>query len=93
MAIGEESKKINDVLKDNFSFVEWDRIAGIRNRIAHDYRGIDAEIVFHIIKNELSVLIEVMIKMLISTGITRIEVEKYIQSDYYKHLNYLSERF
>ncbi len=93
LAIGEESKKISEGLKDNFSFVEWDRIAGIRNRIAHDYRGIDAEIVFHIIKNELSVLNEVMIKMLISTGTTRAEIEKYIQSDYYKHLKYLPERF
>jgi len=31
-------------------------MAGLRNRIVHDYVGIDQEIVWHIIQNELAAL-------------------------------------
>ena len=51
LAIGEESKKIEITLKETQSFISWDEIAGLRNRIAHDYRGIDKEIVFQIVKH------------------------------------------
>lgn len=46
LAIGEECGKIDETLKDEFSFVDWANIIGLRNRIAHDYRGIDFDIVF-----------------------------------------------
>jgi uncharacterized protein with HEPN domain len=36
LAIGEESKKIELSLKETQSFISWDEIAGLRNRIAHD---------------------------------------------------------
>ena len=70
LAIGEESKKIDNDLKDEFSFIEWDQIAGMRNRIADDYRGIDPEIVFRILQNESEILKGVMIKMLWISGAT-----------------------
>lgn len=56
LAIGEESKKIELPLKETQSFVSWEEIAGLRNRIAHDYRGIDKNIVFQIIKRDLDIL-------------------------------------
>lgn len=50
LAIGEESKKIETSLKETQSFISWGEIAGLRDRIAHDYRGIDRNIVFQIVK-------------------------------------------
>jgi len=37
LAIGEESKKIEITLKETQSFISWNEIAGLRDRIAHDY--------------------------------------------------------
>ena len=56
MVIGEETKKIEGPLKAIFPQIPWRSIQSIRNRIAHDYRGIDHEEVFAIIKQELEPL-------------------------------------
>ncbi|GAB3706697.1 hypothetical protein GCM10027592_40410 [Spirosoma flavus] len=44
LVIGEESKKIEADLKKEFSQIPWHNIAGMRNYLAHDYRGIDHEL-------------------------------------------------
>lgn len=89
LAIGEESKKIDEELKDQFSFIEWEQLGGLRNRIAHDYRGIDPEIVFRIIVNELEIVKEVMIKMLTLAGTDKETLKKLVSSPVYAHLKYL----
>ncbi len=53
IAIAEETKKIDKELLKTNSEVKWQNISGMRNVLAHDYRGIDPEIVFDVIKNEL----------------------------------------
>ena len=55
MTIGEEVGKIEDELKSNYTDVPWQSIKGMRNRIAHDYRGLDPTIPFSVIKNYLHV--------------------------------------
>lgn len=46
--IGEAANRLpNDFRKLN-SHIDWDRIRGLRNRIVHDYFGIDFEIVWGI---------------------------------------------
>jgi len=89
LAVGEETKKIDEKLKDEFSFIEWEQVSGLRNRIAHDYRGIDPEVVFKIIKNELEVIKEAMISMLKITGITKYQFSEFLKSPVYCHLGYL----
>lgn len=42
-----------DEFKRTHAEVPWPKMAGLRNRIVHDYVGIDQEIVWHIIQNEL----------------------------------------
>lgn len=54
MAIGEEIKKIADGLKNEYPEINWSAIAGMRDRIAHHYRGIDAEITWALIQNNLN---------------------------------------
>ena len=54
--IGEASNRIPDEIRDKFQLVNWHRIKGFRNRIVHDYMGIDYEIVWEIIEKDLEEL-------------------------------------
>ena len=56
--IGEAANRIDPDFRFNNSEIEWERIRGFRNRIVHDYFGIDYEIVWEIIENNLNELIE-----------------------------------
>ncbi len=51
IAIGEESKKIDEQLRNKYDIVNWNEIAGLRNILSHNYTGIDNEIIWDIIKN------------------------------------------
>ncbi len=53
IVIGEMADRISDQLKEDNPQIEWVRIKGFRNLVAHDYFGIDAEEVWQIIINDL----------------------------------------
>jgi len=55
--IGEASNRIDNDYKENNPEIEWKRIRGFRNRIVHEYFGIDYEIVWTIIETYLDELI------------------------------------
>jgi uncharacterized protein with HEPN domain len=54
--IGENVSKITEKLKRDYSIIEWNQIKEFRNRIVHDYVGIDLAIVYEIIANDLKTL-------------------------------------
>ena len=54
--IGEAAGRLPEEFREKFSGVHWERIRGFRNRIVHDYMGIDYEIVWNIIVNDLDEL-------------------------------------
>lgn len=54
--IGEAANRMPEEIRDAFNNVNWHRIRGFRNRIIHDYMGIDYEIVWEIIVNDLEEL-------------------------------------
>lgn len=54
--IGEASRQLPDDFKANHDDIPWHEIAGLRNRIVHDYMGVDLEIVWYIIDQELDPL-------------------------------------
>jgi len=56
VVIGEMVDKISDELKSKHPEIEWIKIKGFRNIVAHDYFGIDAEEVWQIIKNKIPTL-------------------------------------
>ena len=54
--IGEAANRIPDEMREQYPEINWFRIRGFRNRIVHDYMGIDYSIVWVIIKNDLDAL-------------------------------------
>ncbi|MCB9426070.1 MAG: DUF86 domain-containing protein [Flavobacteriales bacterium] len=56
--IGEASNRISPDFKLTHPDIEWDRLRGFRNRIVHEYFGIDYEIIWDIIESYLDELIE-----------------------------------
>ena len=72
--IGEAANRIDPDFRTLNSEIEWNRIRGFRNRIVHDYFGIDYEIVWTIIEDDLDNLIE-QIEFVISNSDTKNETK------------------
>ena len=90
--IGENVSKITDKTKLEYSNVEWPKIRNFRNRIVHDYVGIDLAIVYDIITKDLKTLkheIEKIIKEKLKQKIFDIDEIKICQeSTYYRHTEF-----
>lgn len=54
--IGEATKKISVEFKNENSKIEWKSMAGMRDRLIHDYMGINYTIVWDVIKNKIPLL-------------------------------------
>ena len=52
--IGEATKKLSIGLRNRYPSVPWKEMAGARDRLIHDYFGVDIEIVWQIVIAELS---------------------------------------
>lgn len=52
--IGEAVKNLPDEIKDKYPSVPFKQIAGMRDKLIHDYFGVDYEIVYKTIKDKLS---------------------------------------
>lgn len=62
--IGEAANRIDPDFTDSNPEIEWKRIRGFRNRIVHDYFGIDYEIVWNIIESYLDELIDWLVTII-----------------------------
>lgn len=51
--IGEASKKIDEEFKAAHPHIEWRKMAGARDKLIHDYFGIDYDIVWDIILTKI----------------------------------------
>lgn len=54
--IGEAANRLPEDFKDKYNKINWFRIRGFRNRIVHDYMGVDFQIVWTIIVKDLDLL-------------------------------------
>src|ERR1700679_3689234 len=53
---GEASNRLPEDFKENNHSVDWFRIIGFRNRIVHDYMGVDYKIVWTTVQKDLDKL-------------------------------------
>jgi uncharacterized protein with HEPN domain len=53
--LGEAAKGIPSDVRAHHAAVEWRGIAGLRDVLAHEYFGVDHEVVWDVIANELPV--------------------------------------
>lgn len=51
--IGEAARQLPEEYKRAHTEIPWTQIAGLRNRIVHDYFGLDLEIIWQIIQHDL----------------------------------------
>ena len=51
--IGEASRQVPDEFKARNPALPWAQMAGLRNRIVHDYAGIDLELIWEIVQHSL----------------------------------------
>ncbi len=56
--IGEAVKKISDEFKDKHPQILWKDWAGVRDKLIHHYFGVNLEVVWYIIKDDLPPLKE-----------------------------------
>ena len=61
--IGEATKKLSEPFKAQNSDIEWKKIAGTRDKLIHDYYGIDYEIVWNIITQKIEQLHDSLSKL------------------------------
>lgn len=54
--IGEAAKNIPEKIKKKYNDIKWNRIVGLRNRIVHEYFGVDLKIIWVIVKQEIPIL-------------------------------------
>ncbi len=58
--VGEAASKLSSELKEQYPQVPWVSIVGMRNKIIHEYMGVDYEVVWETIKSDLPKLREVV---------------------------------
>ena len=90
--IGENASKITETLKRKYSNIAWQSIKNFRNRIVHDYAGIDLAIVYEIITYDLKILKPEIEKIIVEKIVEKIfdieELKISRDSGFYKYIDF-----
>ena len=54
--MGEAVKKIPKEIRDKYPDIPWKYIAGMRDKLIHEYHGVDLTIVWEVIEKEIPLL-------------------------------------
>lgn len=92
LVIGEEAKKLSKELKAEYSKIPWSSISATRNFLAHEYRELNRQPVFDIIRQELPLLKSVIINMFDKVDYSKEALSIALLSPYYRHVQYLREK-
>jgi len=62
--IGEATKNIPSLVKKRYSEIKWAKVKGMRNRLIHEYFGVNIKVVWKTIKEDVPELKEKMSELL-----------------------------
>jgi len=62
--IGEATRKIPADFKIKWNNVKWKEMAGMRNRLIHDYMGVNYSIAWDVLKNKIPELCEQVVEVI-----------------------------
>ena len=89
---GEENKKIDKRLKTSKE-INWQNVSAMRDKISHDYRGIDESIVWDIVQNYLPKLKKALTEMIPKVENYQLYIKEALKSNYYQEIEYLKAIF
>lgn len=92
LVVGEESKKIDMNLKNDYPQIPWSQMAGMRNYLAHDYRGVDKDLVYTTSRVGLIELKIVLLDMISKVDYEPDALREALDSPYYQHIQYLRNK-
>jgi len=61
--IGEAARQIPEDVRDTHPEIQWREIMGMRNKLTHEYFGVNTEVVWRTVKEDLPVIIPALRKM------------------------------
>jgi len=90
--VGETSSKLSDDFLMDVSSIDWKKIKGMRNRIVHDYLGLDTLKVFQIVRQEVPELLNELYantqKRMADGTFDTGELKAAMASDYYTKIQF-----
>lgn len=61
--IGEASKMVSSNLKTSYFEIPWKEMAGMRDKLVHDYMGVDIQVVWNTIEKDIPFLEDLLTKI------------------------------
>ncbi|SRR6266508_5637936 len=62
--IGEAARQIPEDIREKHPNIQWREIAAMRNKLTHEYFGVNTEVVWRTVQEDLPVIIPALKKML-----------------------------
>lgn len=64
--IGEASKKLMPAFKEDYPGIPWKQMAGMRDKLIHEYFGVDTEMVWQVVQKHIPQILPQLKKFLLN---------------------------